>query len=74
MLTPTVKSTPSHRSRAGADDLSRTALRTISVLKEVETLGIARSLGWRVHMRCPDGYREGTSADRAINRVASSFA
>ena len=22
------------------------------VLMEVETLGIARSLGWRVHMRC----------------------
>ena len=28
---------------------------------EVETLGVARSLGWKVHMRCADGYREGTS-------------
>jgi hypothetical protein len=24
---------------------------------EVETLGIARSLGWKVHMRCANGYR-----------------
>ena len=34
------------------------------VLMEVETLGIARSLGWRVHMRCADGYREGTKSIR----------
>src|SRR5271166_6174408 len=26
-------------------------------------LGIARSLGWRVHMRCNNGYREETRAD-----------
>jgi hypothetical protein len=26
------------------------------VLVEVETLGIARSLGWKVHMRCAGGY------------------
>jgi hypothetical protein len=25
---------------------------------EVETLGAARSLGWRVHMRCANGYRQ----------------
>jgi hypothetical protein len=31
---------------------------------EVETLGIARSLGWKVHMRCADGYREGTKSMR----------
>jgi hypothetical protein len=31
---------------------------------EVETLGIARSLGWRVHMRCAGGYREGTRSMR----------
>ena len=31
---------------------------------EVETLGIARSLGWKVHMRCADGYREGTKSIR----------
>jgi hypothetical protein len=33
------------------------------VLMEVETLGVARSLGWRVHMRC-FGYREGTRSIR----------
>ncbi len=26
---------------------------------EIETLGIARSLGWRVHMRCAHGPRDG---------------
>ena len=25
---------------------------------EVETLGVARSLGWKVHMRCTDGCEE----------------
>ena len=34
------------------------------VLMEVETLGVARSLGWKVHMRCADGYREGTRSMR----------
>ena len=33
------------------------------VLMEVETLGVARSLGWKVHMHCADGYREGTEVD-----------
>ncbi len=27
----------------------------VAVLPEVETLGMARSLGWKVHMRCADG-------------------
>jgi hypothetical protein len=31
---------------------------------EVEALGIARSLAWKVHMRCSDGYREGTKSIR----------
>jgi hypothetical protein len=31
---------------------------------EVETLGIARSLGWKVHMRCANGYREYTRSMR----------
>ena len=31
---------------------------------EVETLGLARGLGWKVHMRCADGYREGTRSMR----------
>ena len=31
---------------------------------EVETLGMARSLSWKVHMRCADGHREGTKSIR----------
>jgi hypothetical protein len=31
---------------------------------QADTLGIARSLGWRVHMRCSDGYRESTKSIR----------
>jgi hypothetical protein len=31
---------------------------------EVETIGMARSLGWRVHMRCANGYREGMKSVR----------
>jgi hypothetical protein len=27
---------------------------------EVDTLGVARSLGWKVHMRCANGYRQET--------------
>ena len=34
------------------------------VLMEVETLGVARSLGWRVHMRCANGYRLETRSMR----------
>jgi hypothetical protein len=34
------------------------------VLMEVETLGVARSLGWKVHMRRANGYREGTRSMR----------
>jgi hypothetical protein len=34
------------------------------VLMKVETLGVARSLGWKVHMRCANGYREGTKSIR----------
>ena len=34
------------------------------VLMEVETLGMARSLGWKVHMRCASGYRESTRSMR----------
>jgi hypothetical protein len=30
------------------------------VLMEVETVGVARSLGWKVHMRCANGYRQET--------------
>jgi hypothetical protein len=38
------------------------------VLTEVETLGVARSLGWKVHMRCAHGYREST---RSIRKCVS---
>jgi hypothetical protein len=31
---------------------------------EVETLGVARSLGWKVHMRCANGYRLETRSMR----------
>jgi hypothetical protein len=31
---------------------------------EVETIGMARSLGWRVHMRCAQGKREGMRSIR----------
>jgi hypothetical protein len=34
------------------------------VLMEVETLGVARSLSWRVHMRCNNGYRQETRSMR----------
>jgi hypothetical protein len=34
------------------------------LLMEVETLGVAGSLGWKVHMRCANRYREGTSSMR----------
>jgi hypothetical protein len=39
------------------------------VLMEVETLGVARSLGWKVHMRCANGYRlETCSMRRCVYR------
>jgi hypothetical protein len=47
-----------------AEGLTRAGRCSTFVLMEVETLGIARSLGWRVHMRCSDGYREGTKSIR----------
>ena len=31
---------------------------------KVETLGVARSLGWKVHMRCGNGYRQETRSMR----------
>ena len=36
---------------------------------EVETLGVASSLGWKVHMRCANGYRlETRSMRRCVYR------
>jgi hypothetical protein len=41
---------------------------------EVETLGVARSLGWKVHMRCTGGYRESTrSMRRCVYRKQLDF-
>ena len=31
---------------------------------QVGTLGVARSLGWKVHMRCANGYRQETKSMR----------
>ena len=31
---------------------------------EVETRGVARSFGWKVHMRCANGYRQETRSMR----------
>jgi hypothetical protein len=31
---------------------------------QVETLGAAKSLGWKVHMRCDGGYRQETRSMR----------
>jgi len=44
--------------------LTPTAECSTFVLMEVETLGVARSLSWRVHMRCNGGYREYTRSMR----------
>jgi hypothetical protein len=48
-------------SNSGLDNAGQCS---IFVLMEVETLGVARSLGWKVHMRCADGYRESTRSMR----------
>ena len=42
------------------------------VLMEVETLGVARSLGWKVHMRCANGYRQETRSMRRVCIASSS--
>jgi len=49
---------------AGPEGLTEASRCSTFVLMEVETLGIARSLGWKAHMRCADGYREGTRSVR----------
>ena len=35
-------------------------------LMEVETLGVARSLGWKVHMRCAGGLSAGNQVYAAL--------
>jgi hypothetical protein len=51
-------------SRQGEKGLAGASQCSTFVLVEIETLGIARSLGWRVHMRCLDGHRESTKSVR----------
>jgi hypothetical protein len=52
-------------SKCGRTGLTSASLGSIFVLMvQVETLGVARSLGWKVHMRCSGGYREGTKSVR----------
>jgi hypothetical protein len=53
-----------HPSLKGAASLTATERRSTFVLMEVETLGVARSLGWKVHMRCNNGYRLETRSMR----------
>lgn len=53
-----------HRRAAIAEGLTRAGICSTFVLMEVETPGTARSLGWKVHMRCAEGYREGTKSIR----------
>jgi hypothetical protein len=53
-----------YRADRGGEGLTKAAQCSTFVLMEVETLGIARSLGWKVHMRCADGHREGTKSIR----------
>jgi hypothetical protein len=45
--------------RSGFAALDRAHPRSLYVLMPVETLGIARSVGWKVHTRCAHGPRDG---------------
>src|SRR5208283_1391494 len=56
----------------GKEGLTRAALCSTFVLMEVETLGVARSLGWGMHMRCSDCYRDArTELPSFVTRVAA---
>jgi hypothetical protein len=50
--------------RANSGSRVNTGNYSTFVLMEVKTLGAARSLGWKVHMRCAHGYWEGTRSMR----------
>jgi hypothetical protein len=39
---------------------------------EVETLGVARSLGWKVHMRCANGY-QWLSQEHQVHAAAAFY-
>jgi hypothetical protein len=53
-----------HVNPTGHTRLDNTAKCSTFVLMEVETLGMARSLGWKGHMRCAQGYHEGMKSIR----------
>jgi hypothetical protein len=50
--------------RGDTAGLPRPSLCSTFVLMQVETQGVDRSLGWKVHMRCANGYREETRSIR----------
>jgi hypothetical protein len=50
--------------RGAPGGLTEAERRSTFVLMEVETLGVAKSLGWKVHMRCANGYRQETRSMR----------
>jgi len=54
----------SQKSLEAPRGLTAGVLCSMFVLMEVETLGVARSLGWKVHMRCANGYRQETRSMR----------
>jgi hypothetical protein len=59
--------TPATRPRAPPSSrasLTKAPHCSLSVPMQVETLGIARSLGWKVHMRCAHCPRDGTKRVR----------
>jgi hypothetical protein len=39
-------------------------MRFEGLTSSAKTLGVARSLGWKVHMRCANGYRQETRSMR----------
>jgi hypothetical protein len=56
---------------ADQETLTDLAQRSTFVLMEVETLGVARSRGWKAHMRCANGYRPETGPCRAASTARS---
>jgi hypothetical protein len=61
---PTRRAARTKALRSPSPVLDNPFLCSLFVPMEVETIGVARSLGWKVHMRCADGYREGTKSIR----------
>src|ERR1700685_3902986 len=47
-----------HYRYLGSRELGKTLRCSLSVCMQVETLGMARSLGWKAYMRCAHGPRD----------------